>query len=230
MANYNLLKSPAEDYFRGQAKRFGITLPNQRQSVPNKRTQANVPSYISRQSGSRLESDIMPHGDWYKPSQKSIQRQKNAIAEYDWNKHIDSLYKKQYQSNRQKIDAQDDSEGLLSDSEKEKQTQLEEDKLFEDFKKTDIYKNSVGSDIGGINELGKDSFQFTLWKIGQRIGLFSNQSSDLGIESTKGKIALAQTDQAKADAWSKRERLKRDLKSKEDQWNYLKANPKAQVK
>lgn len=230
MANYNLLKSPAEDYFRGQAKRFGITLPNQRQSVPNKRTQANVPSYISRQSGSRLESDIMPHGDWYKPSQKSIQRQKNAIAEYDWNKHIDSLYKKQYQSNRQKIDAQDDSEGLLSDAEKQKQTQLEEDKLFEDFKKTDIYKNSVGSDIGGINELGKDSFQFTLWKIGQRIGLFSNQSSDLGIESTKGKIALAQTDQAKADAWSKRERLKRDLKSKEDQWNYLKANPKAQVK
>lgn len=230
MANYNLLKSPAEDYFRGQAKRFGITLPNQRQSVPNKRTQANVPSYISRQSGSRLESDIMPHGDWYKPSQKSIQRQKNTIAEYDWNKHIDSLYKQQERSNRQKIDAQDDSEGILSDAEKEKQTQLEEDKLFEDFKKTDIYKNSVGSDIGGINELGKDSFQFTLWKIGQRIGLFSNQSSDLGIESTKGKIALAQTDQAKADAWSKRERLKRDLKSKEDQWNYLKANPKAQVK
>lgn len=230
MANYNLLKSPAEDYFRGQAKRFGITLPNHRQSVPNKRTQANVPSYISRQSGSRLESDIMPHGDWYKPSQRSIQRQKDTIAEYDWNKHIDSLYKKQYQSNRQKIDAQDDSEGMLSDAAKEKQTQLEEDKLFEDFKKTDIYKNSVGSDIGGINELGKDSFQFTLWKIGQRIGLFSNQSSDLGIESTKGKIALAQTDCAKADAWSKRERLKRDLKSKEDQWNYLKANPKAQVK
>lgn len=230
MANYNLLKSPAEDYFRGQAKRFGITLPNHRQSVPNKRTQANVPSYISRQSGSRLESDIMPHGDWYKPIQRSIQRQKDAIAEYDWNKHIDSLYKKQYQSNRQKIDAQDDSEGMLSDAEKEKQTQLEEDKLFEDFKKTDIYKNSVGSDIGGINELGKDSFQFTLWKICQRIGLFSNQSSDIGIESTKGKIALAQTDQAKADAWSKRERLKRDLKSKEDQWNYLKANPKAQVK
>lgn len=230
MANYNLLKSPAEDYFRGQAKRFGITLPNHRQSVPNKRTQANVPSYISRRSGSRLESDIMPHGDWYKPSQKSIQRQKDAIAEYDWNKHIDSLYKKQYQSNRQKIDAQDDSEGMLSDAAKEKQTQLEEDKLFEDFKKTDIYKNSVSSNIGGINELGKDSFQFTLWKIGQRIGLFSNQSSDLGIESTKGKIALAQTDQAKADAWSKRERLKRDLKSKEDQWNYLKANPKAQVK
>lgn len=230
MANYNLLKSPAEDYFRGQAKRFGITLPNRRQSVPNKRTQANVPSYISRQSGSRLESDIMPHGDWYKPSQRSIQRQKDTIAEYDWNKHIDSLYKKQYQSNRQKIDAQDDSEGMLSDAAKEKQTQLEEDKLFEDFKKTDIYKNSVGSDIGGINELGKDSFQFTLWKVGQRIGLFSNQSSDLGIESTKGKIALAQTDQAKADAWSKRERLKRDLKSKEDQWNYLKANPRAQVK
>lgn len=230
MANYNLLKSPAEDYFRGQAKRFGITLPNHRQSVPNKRAQANVPSYISRQSGSRLLSDIMPHGDWYKPSQRSIQRQKDAIAEYDWNKHIDSLYKKQYQSNRQKIDAQDDSEGMLSDAAKEKQTQLEEDKLFEDFKKTDIYKNSVGSDIGGINELGKDSFQFTLWKIGQRIGLFSNQSSNLGIESTKGKIALAQTDQAKADAWSKKERLKRDLKSKEDQWNYLKANPKAQVK
>lgn len=230
MANYNLLKSLAEDYFRGQAKRFGITLPNHRQSVPNKRTQANVPSYISRQSGSRLESDIMPHGDWYRPSQRSIQRQKDTIAEYDWNKHIDSLYKKQYQSNRQKIDAQDDSEGMLSDAEKEKQTQLEEDKLFEDFKKTDIYKNSVGSDIGGINELGKDSFQFTLWKIAQRIGLFSNQSSDIGIESTKGKIALAQTDQAKADAWYKRERLKRDLKSKEDQWNYLKANPKAQVK
>lgn len=230
MANYNLLKSPAEDYFRGQAKKFGITLPNHRQSVPNKRTQANVPSYISRQSGSRLESDMMPHGDWYKPSQRSIQRQKDAIAEYDWNKHIDSLYKQQERSNRQKINAQDDSEDLLSDAEKEKQTQLEEDKLFEDFKKTDIYKNSVGSDIGGINELGKDSFQFTLWKIGQRIGLFSNQSSDLGIESTKGKIALAQTDQAKADAWSKRERLKRDLKSKEDQWNYLKANPKAQVK
>jgi hypothetical protein len=38
--------------------------------------------------------------------------------------------------------------------------------LFEDFKKTDIYKISVGSDIGGIKELGKNSFQFTLWKIG----------------------------------------------------------------
>lgn len=230
MANYNLLKSQAEDYFRGQAKRFGITLPNHRQSVPNKRTQANVPSYISRRSGSRLESDMIPHGDWYKPSQRSIQREKDAIAEYEWNEHIDSLYKKQYQSNRQKIDAQDDSEGMLSDADKEKLAQLEEDMLFEDFKKTDIYKNSVGSDFGGINELGKDCFQFKLWKIGQRIGLFSNQSSDLGIESTKGKIALAQTDQAKADAWAKRERLKRDLKSKEDQWNYLKANPKAQVK
>lgn len=230
MANYNLLKSPAEDYFRGQAKRFGITLPNQRQSVPNKRTQANIPSYISRQSSSRLVSDSIPHGQWYKPSKKSIEAEKNALAEYDWNKHIDDLYKQQYRSNRQKIDAQDDSEGMLSDAEKEKKSNLEEDLLFEDFKKTDFYKNSVKDDIGGINELGKDSFQFTLWKIGQRIGLFSNQSSDLGIESTKGKIALAQTDQAKADAWAKRERLQKDLKTKEDQWNYLKANPKAQVK
>ena len=228
MANYNLLKSPAEDYFRGQAKRFGITLPNQRRSAPNKRTQANVPNYIARPS--RLESDVMPHGEWYKPSQKSIQLQKDALAEYDWNKHIDDLYKQQYKSNRDKINAYDEQEDLLSDSEKQKQHALEEDALFEDFKKTDIYKESVSSDIGGINELGKDSFQFTLWKIGQRIGLFSNQSSDLGIESTKGKIALAQTDQAKADAWAKRERLRSDLKSKEDQWNYLKANPKAQVK
>lgn len=230
MANYNLLKSPAEDYFRGQAKRFGIKLPNQRRSVPNKRTQANIPSYISRQSSSRLVSDSVPHGQWYKPSKKSIEAEKNALAEYDWNKHIDDLYKQQYRSNRQKIDAQDDSENILSDAEKEKQSKLEEDLLFEDFKKTDFYKNSVKDDIGGINELGKDSFQFTLWKIGQRIGLFSNQSSDLGIESTKGKIALAQTDQAKADAWAKRERLQKDLKTKEDQWNYLKANPKAQVK
>lgn len=230
MANYNLLKSPAEDYFRGQAKRFGIKLPNQRRSVPNKRTQANIPSYISRQSSSRLVSDSVPHGQWYKPSKKSIEAEKNALAEYDWNKHIDDLYKQQYRSNRQKIDAQDDSENMLSDAEKEKQSKLEEDLLFEDFKKTDFYKNSVKDDIGGINELGKDSFQFTLWKIGQRIGLFSNQSSDLGIESTKGKIALAQTDQAKADAWAKRERLQKDLKTKEDQWNYLKANPKAQVK
>lgn len=230
MANYNLLKSPAEDYFRGQAKRFGIKLPNQRRSVPNKRTQANIPSYISRQSSSRLVSDSVPHGQWYKPSKKSIEAEKNVLAEYDWNKHIDDLYKQQYRSNRQKIDANDDSENILSDAEKEKQSKLEEDLLFEDFKKTNFYKNSVKDDIGGINELGKDSFQFTLWKIGQRIGLFSNQSSDLGIESTKGKIALAQTDQAKADAWAKRERLQKDLKTKEDQWNYLKANPKAQVK
>lgn len=228
MANYNLLKSPAEDYFRGQAKRFGITLPNQRQSVPNKRTQANVPSYISRQSGSRLESDIMPHGDWYKPSQKSIQRQKNAIAEYDWNKHIDSLYKQQERSNRQKIDAQDDSEGILSDAEKEKQSKLEEDALHQEYLKSPLHAifGSMGSPLtGSYDGLGE-----TLFNIGQRAGLFSAQSSDLGIESTKGKIALAQTDQAKADAWAKRERLKRDLKSKEDQWNYLKANPKAQVK
>lgn len=228
MANYNLLKSPAEDYFRGQAKRFGITLPNQRKSVPNKRTQANVPSYISRQSGSRLESDIMPHGNWYKPSQKSIQRQKDAIAEYDWNKHIDSLYKKQYQSNRQKIDAQDDSEGILSDAEKDKQSKLEEEALHQEYLKSPLHAifGSMGSPLtGSYDGLGE-----TLFNIGQRAGLFSSQSSDLGIESTKGKIALAQTDQAKADAWAKRERLKRDLKSKEDQWNYLKANPKAQVK
>ncbi len=228
MANYNLLKSPAEDYFRGQAKKFGTTLPNQRKSVPNKRTQANVPSYISRQSGSRLESDIMPHGDWYKPSQKSIQRQKNAIAEYDWNKHIDSLYKQQERSNRQKIDAQDDSEGLLSDTEKEKQSKLEEDALHQEYLKSPLHAifGSMGSPLtGSYDGLGE-----TLFNIGQRAGLFSAQSSDLGIESTKGKIALAQTDQAKADAWAKRERLKRDLKSKEDQWNYLKANPKAQVK
>lgn len=228
MANYNLLKSPAEDYFRGQAKRFGITLPNQRQSVPNKRTQANVPSYISRQSGSRFESDIMPHGNWYKPSQKSIQRQKDAIAEYDWNKHIDSLYKKQYQSNRQKIDAQDDSEDMLSDAEKEKQSKLEEEALHQEYLKSPLHAifGSMGSPLtGSYDGLGE-----TLFNIGQRAGLFSSQSSDLGIESTKGKIALAQTDQAKADAWAKRERLRRDLKSKEDQWNYLKANPKAQVK
>lgn len=228
MANYNLLKSPAEDYFRGQAKRFGITLPNQRRSVPNRRTQANVPNYISRKSGSRLESDIMPHGQWYKPSKKSIQIQEDAIAEYDWNKHIDDLYKKQHKSNLDKINASSDQ--IQSDYDKKKQHQLEEDLLFEDFKKTDIYKNSVKDDIGGINELGKDSFQFTLWKFGQRIGLFSNQSSDLGIESTKGKIALAQTDQAKADAWAKRERLEADYKTKGDQWYYLKANPKAQKK
>lgn len=228
MANYNLLKSPAEDYFRGQAKRFGITLPNQRKPVPNKRTQANVPSYISRQSGSRLESDIMPHGNWYKPSQKSIQRQKDAIAEYDWNKHIDSLYKKQYQSNRQKIDAQDDSEDMLSDAEKEKQSKLEEEALHQEYLKSPLHAifGSMGSPLtGSYDGLGE-----TLFNIGQRAGLFSSQSSDLGIESTKGKIALAQTDQAKADAWAKRERLRRDLKSKEDQWNYLKANPKAQVK
>ena len=55
---------------------------------------------------------------------------------------------------------------MLSDAEKEKRSKLEEDLLFEDFKKTDFYKNSVKDDIGGINELGKDSFQFTLWKIG----------------------------------------------------------------
>lgn len=228
MANYNLLKSPAEDYFRGQAKRFGITLPNQRKSVPNKRTQANVPSYISRQSGSRLESDIMPHGDWYKPSQKSIQRQKDAIAEYDWNKHIDSLYKQQERSNRQKINAQDDSEQMLSDIEKEKQSKLEEEALHQEYLKSPLHAifGSMGSPLtGSYDGLGE-----TLFNIGQRAGLFSSQSSDLGIESTKGKIALAQTDQAKADAWAKRERLKRDLKSKEDQWNYLKANPKAQVK
>lgn len=228
MANYNLLKSPAEDYFRGQAKRFGITLPNQRRSVPNRRTQANVPNYISRKSGSRLESDIMPHGQWYKPSKKSIQIQEDAIAEYDWNKHIDDLYKKQHKSNLDKINASSDQ--IQSDYDKEKQHDLEEDLLFEDFKKTDIYKNSVKDDIGGINELGKDSFQFTLWKFGQRIGLFSNQSSDIGIESTKGKIALAQTDQAKADAWAKRERLEAEYKTKGDQWYYLKANPKAQKK
>lgn len=228
MANYNLLKSPAEDYFRGQAKRFGITLPNQRKSVPNKRTQANIPSYISRQSGSRLESDIMPHGDWYKPSQKSIQRQKDAIAEYDWNKHIDSLYKQQERSNRQKINAQDDSEQMLSDIEKEKQSKLEEEALHQEYLKSPLHAifGSMGSPLtGSYDGLGE-----TLFNIGQRAGLFSSQSSDLGIESTKGKIALAQTDQAKADAWAKRERLKRDLKSKEDQWNYLKANPKAQVK
>lgn len=228
MANYNLLKSPAEDYFRGQAKRFGIKLPNQRQSVPNKRTQANVPSYISRQSGSRLESDITPHGDWYKPSQKSIQRQKDAIAEYDWNKHIDSLYKQQERSNRQKIDAQDDSEDMLSDAEKENQSKLEEDALHQEYLKSPLHAifGSMGSPLtGSYDGLGE-----TLFNIGQRAGLFSAQSSDLGIESTKGKIALAQTDQAKADAWAKRERLRRDLKSKEDQWNYLKANPKAQVK
>lgn len=226
MADYNLLKSPAEDYFRGQAKRFGITLPNQRRSVPNKRTQANVPNYISKRSGSRLESDIMPHGQWYKPSKKAIQIQEDTIAEYDWNKHIDDLYKKQHKSNLDKINSYSDQ--IQSDYDKDKQHKIEEDLLFEDFKKTDIYKNSVKDDIGGINELGKDSFQFTLWKIGQRIGLFSNQSSDLGIEGTKGKIALAQTDQAKADAWAKRERLEANYKAMGDQWYYLKANPKAQ--
>lgn len=227
MANYNLLKSPAEDYFRGQAKRFGITLPNQRQSVPNKRTQANIPSYISRQSSSRLVSDSIPHGQWYKPSKKSIEAEKNALAEYDWNKHIDDLYKQQYRSNRQKIDAQDDSENMLSDAEKEKQSKIEEDALHKEYLKSTLHTifGSMGSPMtGSYDGLGE-----TIFNIGQRLGLFSAQSSDLGIESTKGKIALAQTDQAKADAWAKRERLQKDLKTKEDQWNYLKANPKAQV-
>jgi hypothetical protein len=71
------------------------------------------------------------------------------------------LYKKQYQSNRQKIDAQDDSEDMLSDVEKEKQSKLEEEALHQEYLKSPLHAifGSMGSPLtGSYDGLGETLF------------------------------------------------------------------------
>ena len=52
------------------------------------RYQPQKPNYISRRSGSRLETDTTPHGNWYKPTMRTRQVQENAAADYDCDSKI----------------------------------------------------------------------------------------------------------------------------------------------
>lgn len=237
MDKYNLLKSPAEDYFRGQAQKLGISLPGKRQPVPNKRAQANnVSPYIARPK--ELASEVLPHGKWYKPTQRSIQAEEKGLkrfrdqqAEKEWVDHINDLYNKEHKDIVDKTTIEDQDNGLLSDEELTAKDKAEKIALHKEYLQSDLHKiiwNSGGANK--LNNIAIDQVGEFLWNTGQRIGLFSAQSSDLGIESTKGKIALAQTDQAKADAWFERERLKKELESNKSQWQYLKSHPNEQVR
>lgn len=66
------------------------------------RYQPQKPNYISRRSGSRLETDTTPHGNWYKQTMRTRQVQENAAADYDWDSKINKLYREQ-QKNRKML-------------------------------------------------------------------------------------------------------------------------------
>ena len=78
------------------------------------RYQPQKPNYISRRSGSRLETDTTPHGNWYKPTMRTRQVQENAAADYDWDSKINKLYREQ-QKKQEDVDY-----------EKQRQEQLEQ--------------------------------------------------------------------------------------------------------
>lgn len=155
------------------------------------RYQPQKPNYISRRSGSRLETDTTPHGNWYKPTMRTRQVQENAAAEYDWDSKINKLYKEQ-QKKQEDADYEKQRQEQLEQQERERKSQQD------DFYKTyDEYDKELDrQNDGALGFIGK-AFD----KITDIIGNFANYSSDGGINESQGRIALAKTDKELADAY-----------------------------
>lgn len=155
------------------------------------RYQPQKPNYISRRSGSRLETDTTPHGNWYKPTMRTRQVQENAAAEYDWDSKLNKLYREQQKKQKD------------ADYEKQRQEQLEQQERERKSQQDDFYKTYDEYDKeldrqndGALGFIGK-AFD----KITDIIGNFANNSSEGGINESQGRIALAKTDKQLADAY-----------------------------
>ncbi len=155
------------------------------------RYQPQKPNYISRRSGSRLETDTTPHGNWYKPTMRTRQVQEDAVADYDWDSKLNKLYKEQQEKQKD------------TDYEKQRQEQLEQQERERKSQQDDFYKTYDEYDKeldrqndGALGFIGK-AFD----KITDIIGNFANSSSEGGINESQGRIALAKTDKELADAY-----------------------------
>lgn len=155
------------------------------------RYQPQKPNYISRRSGSRLETDTTPHGNWYKPTMRTRQVQENAAADYDWDSKINKLYREQ-QKKQEDADYEKQRQEQLEQQERERKSQQD------DFYKTyDEYDKELDrQNDGALGFIGK-AFD----KITDIIGNFANNSSEGGINESQGRIALAKTDKQLADAY-----------------------------
>lgn len=155
------------------------------------RYQPQKPNYISRRSGSRLETDTTPHGNWYKPTMRTRQVQENAAAEYDWDSKINKLYKEQ-QKKQEDADYEKQRQEQLEQQERERKSQQDEFyKTYDEYDKELDRQND-----GALGFIGK-AFD----KITDIIGNFANNSSEGGINESQGRIALAKTDKQLADAY-----------------------------
>lgn len=155
------------------------------------RYQPQKPNYISRRSGSRLETDTTPHGNWYKPTMRTRQVQENAVADYDWDSKLNKLYKEQ-QKKQKDADYEKQHQEWLDQQEKERKSQQD------DFYKTqDEYNKELDRKNDGVLGFIGKAFD----KITDIIGNFANYSSEGGINESQGRIALAKTDKELADAY-----------------------------
>lgn len=155
------------------------------------RYQPQKPNYISRRSGSRLETDTTPHGNWYKPTMRTRQVQENAVADYDWDSKLNKLYKEQ-QKKQEDADYEKQHQEWLDQQEKERKSQQD------DFYKTqDEYNKELDRKNDGVLGFIGKAFD----KITDIIGNFANYSSEGGINESQGRIALAKTDKELADAY-----------------------------
>ena len=155
------------------------------------RYQPQKPNYISRRSGSRLETDTTPHGNWYKQTMRTRQVQENAAADYDWDSKINKLYREQ-QKKQEDVDYEKQRQEQLEQQEIERKSQQDEFyKTYDEYDKELDRKND-----GALGFIGK-AFD----KITDIIGNFANNSSEGGINESQGRIALAKTDKQLADAY-----------------------------
>lgn len=155
------------------------------------RYQPQKPNYISRRSGSRLETDTTPHGNWYKPTMRTRQVQENAAAEYDWDSKLNKLYREQ-QKKQKDADYEKQRQEQLEQQERQRKSQQDEFyKTYDEYDKELDRKND-----GALGFIGK-AFD----KITDIIGNFANNSSEGGINESQGRIALAKTDKQLADAY-----------------------------
>ena len=182
------------------------------------RYQPQKPNYISRRSGSRLEMDTTPHGDWYKPSMRTRQIQENAIAEYDWDSKINKLFQQEYSSLDEKIANGIDPNDPNSD-EKLKEAQEERRNAYQRFNATkgeydtDYDKKYAG--ITAVNPIVGNTMKLFA-KLTDIIGNMASRSSDGGITESQGRIAMAKSDKDLADAYQYITEIK-TLKAYEDQ-------------
>ena len=155
------------------------------------RYQPQKPNYISRRSGSRLETDTTPHGNWYKQTMRTRYVQENTAADYDWDSKINKLYREQ-QKKQEDVDYEKQRQEQIEQQERERKSQQD------DFYKTyDEYDKELDrQNDGALGFIGK-AFD----KITDIIGNFANNSSEGGINESQGRIALAKTDKQLADAY-----------------------------